>query len=130
MIIEIHYRKCTQCASTNIIKNVHDYKGAQKFHCHACKAYGTLDRKRPHDLKTYQQAMDAYFERVSMRGIERIFQISRYTLARWLLEWFEKLPALADTLVQWEPGDVLELDELWSDSTEKRLSHRRGRRER
>jgi hypothetical protein len=27
---------------------------------------------------------------------------------------FEKLPALAETLVKWEPGDVLELDELWS----------------
>ncbi|MCP4284139.1 MAG: IS1 family transposase [Gammaproteobacteria bacterium] len=54
------------------------------------------------------------FERVSMRGIHRIFQVSRDTLARWLLLTFAKLPSLADTLVKWEPGDVLELDELWS----------------
>ena len=49
-----------------------------------------------------------------MRGIHRIFGVTRYLLAKWLLSKFEKLPALAKTLVKWEPGDVLELDELWS----------------
>ncbi len=48
-----------------------------------------------------------------MRG-HRIFQVSHDTLARRLLLTFAKLPSLADTLVKWEPGDVLELDELWS----------------
>ena len=114
MIIEIHYRRCTKCGSTNIIKNGHDYKVAQKFHCHDCKFYGTLDRQRKHDPKTRRQALDAYFERVSMRGVNRIFNVSRFTLARWLLMLFEKLPPSAETLVKWEPGDVLELDELWS----------------
>jgi len=114
MIIEIHYRKCTKCDSTNIIKNGHDYKGAQKFHCRDCNAYGTLDGPRKHDRKTRQQTLDACFERVSMRGVNRIFNVSRFTLARWLLMTFDKLPLLAETLVKWEPGDVLELDELWS----------------
>lgn len=49
-----------------------------------------------------------------MRGVKRIFNVSRYTLARWLLMMFEKLPPLAKTLVKWKPDDVLELDELWS----------------
>ena len=114
MIVEIHYRRCTKCSSINIIKNGHDYKGVQKYHCHDCNAYGTLDKKRKPDAKTRQQALDAYFERVSMRGVNRIFNVSRYTLARWLLMMFEKLPPLAKTLLKWEPGDVLELDELWS----------------
>ena len=114
MIIEIHYYRCAKCGSIDIIKNGHDYKGAQKYHCHACNAYGTLDRNRKYDVKTRQQALDAYFERVSMRGIHRVFGITRYLLAQWLLSRFEKLPSLADTLVKWEPGDVLELDELWS----------------
>jgi len=114
MIKEIHYRRCTKCGSKDIIKNGHDYKGAQKLHCHACKAFGTLDRKRKYDAKTRQQVLDAYFERVSMRGIHRIFGVTRYLLAQWLLLRFEKLPALAETLVKWELGDVLELDELWS----------------
>ena len=114
MIVETYYRRCTKCGSIDIIKNGHDYKGAQKFHCHTCKAYGTLDRQREYDPKTRKQALEAYFERVSMRGVQRIFGVSRFVLARWLLMKFEKLPALEETLVKWEPGDVLELDELWS----------------
>ena len=61
-----------------------------------------------------QQVIDAYFERVSMRGIERVFAVSRYYLACWLLEAAANLPLLSATLVKWQPGDVLELDELWS----------------
>lgn len=46
MIIEIKVRHCPKCGSIDIIKNGHDYKGAQKHHCNACGAYGTLDKKR------------------------------------------------------------------------------------
>ena len=44
-IIEITVRTCPQCGSENIVKNGRDYKGAQKYHCHDCGAYGTLDKK-------------------------------------------------------------------------------------
>ena len=82
MIIEAHYYRCTKCGSIDIIKNGHEYKGAQKYHCHACNAYGTLDRNRKDDVKTRQQTLDAHFERVSMRGIHRVFGITRYLLAQ------------------------------------------------
>ena len=82
MIIEIQYRRCTKCDSIDIIKNGHDYKGTQKFHCHACKAYSTLDKERKYDPKTREQVMDAYFERMSMRGIHRVFGITRHLLAQ------------------------------------------------
>ncbi|MCO6450590.1 MAG: IS1 family transposase [Caldilineales bacterium] len=45
MIIEDIVRTCPECSSENIVKNGHDYKGAQKYHCHACGSYGTLDKK-------------------------------------------------------------------------------------
>ena len=54
MIIEIKVRRCPKCNSVDIIKNGHDYKGAQKFHCKACGAYGTLDKKGP-SAQTKQQ---------------------------------------------------------------------------
>jgi insertion element IS1 protein InsB len=114
MIVEIKIRHCPKCGSTDIIKNGHDYKGAQKHHCKACGAYGTLDKKRASAEAQQEQALDAYFERVSMRGIERVFSVSRYYLARWLLETAARLPPLSATLVKWQPGDILELDELWS----------------
>jgi len=114
MIIEIHYRRCPKCDSEDSVKNGHDYKGAQKFHCHSGQAYGPLDKQRAYAAKLRQQALAAYFERVSMRGIGRVFGITLYRLRNWLLYKFENLPSLAETLVKWEPGDVLELDELWS----------------
>ena len=114
MIIEIRYRKCRKCGSKNIVKNGHDYKGSQKYLCLNCKSYGTLDKTREPDSKTRQEALDSYFERVSMRGVKRIFGVSRYYLAQWLLSLFKKQPPLATTLRKWKPEDVLELDELWS----------------
>ncbi len=36
----------SECASENIVKNGHDYKGAQKYHCYDFDAYGTLGKKR------------------------------------------------------------------------------------
>ena len=46
MIFEIIVRTCPECASENIVKNGHDYKGSQKYHCYDCGAYGTLEKKR------------------------------------------------------------------------------------
>lgn len=114
MIIEIKVRRCPKCNGVDIIKNGHDYKGAQKFHCKACSSYGTLDKKGASAQTKRQQVMDAYCERVSMRGIERVFGVSRYYLARWLLETAANLSPLSATLLKWQSGDVLELDELWS----------------
>jgi hypothetical protein len=52
----------------------------------------TLDRQQTDDSEIHRQALNAYFERVSMQGVKRIFNISCYTLARWLLTMFKKLP--------------------------------------
>ena len=49
-----------------------------------------------------------------MRGLERIFEIARQTVAPWIQEIVQTLPDLKDTLLPAQPGDVLELDELWS----------------
>ena len=43
MIVDGIVCTCPKCGSENIVKNGHDYKGAQKYHCHDCGAYGTLD---------------------------------------------------------------------------------------
>ena len=55
----------------------------------------------------------AYHERCSQRGVCHIFGISRKTLAAWLKK-AAALPPLRATLAPALPGDVLELDELWS----------------
>ncbi|MBW1744258.1 MAG: hypothetical protein JRJ47_12660 [Deltaproteobacteria bacterium] len=46
MIVEVIVRTCPECASENIVRNGHDYKGSQKYHCYDCGSYGTLDKKK------------------------------------------------------------------------------------
>jgi IS1 family transposase len=97
-----------------MVKNGHDYKGAQKYHCKDCDAWGTLDARPYYTAAEKKRIVLAYLERVSMRGIERIFGTARRTLARWIEKIVAKLPDLATTLATARQNDVLELDELWS----------------
>ena len=114
MIQTVTTHHCTKCGSINIVKNGKDYKGDQKFHCHDCDTYGTLEPQRSYPARFKELALRAYRERASMRGVARIFGIARQTLARWILEKSDDLPDLADTLEPARADDVLELDELWS----------------
>ena len=114
MIKSIIVHRCPNCNSDDIEKNGHDYKGSQKYHCHRCKSYGTLNASQGYSQADKDLVLRTYQERASMRGVARIFGIARQTLARWLLEKGDALPELDTTLLAAEPDDVLELDELWS----------------
>jgi len=96
------------------VKNGHAYKGSQKYYCKACNRYGTLQAPRGYDQRTRAQVKRSLLERVSLRGIERIFGISRPTVAEWLANWSQQLPPLAASLPIARWNDVLELDEVWS----------------
>ncbi len=114
MIISIIVYRCPHCNSEEIGKNGHDYKGTQKYHCHRCKRYGTLNASKGYGEKEKELILRTYQERASMRGVERIFGTARQTLARWIREKAARLPALEATLLAAQPDDLLELDELWS----------------
>ena len=114
MIRTIIRHKCPKCGSQNMVKNGHDYKGAQKYHCKNCVSYGTLEAQRGYDDRTRCQVKRAILERMSLRGIERVFGVTRRTVAKWLHEWTQQLPPLATTLDEARLDDVLELDEMWS----------------
>ncbi len=114
MIQTIVTHQCPKCGSAHMVKNGHDYKGAQKYHCKHCGSYGTLQAQHGYDAGTRTQVQHAIMERVSLRGIARIFGLSRRTVARWIEQWATRLPPLETTLVAAQVDDVLELDELWS----------------
>jgi insertion element IS1 protein InsB len=114
MIQMIVTHSCPDCGSEDLVKNGHDYKGSQKFHCKSCKRYGTLGAKRGKNPELKQQIYQAIQERLSWRGIERVFEVSRRTVQRWTEQWLAELPKLETSLAPVENGDVLELDELWS----------------
>jgi len=106
--IEIH--TCPECNSINIIKNGKDYKGSQKYHGHDCDSYGTLGAKPRYSEEFKEMVIRAYFERVSMEGIRRIFGVN----PKLLKDRGKKLPELEETLDEARLYYVLELDELWS----------------
>ena len=120
MIIKTVIKTCPCCGSQNIIKNGKDYKGSQKYHCKNCDSYGTLDPKpKGYSDEFKKMVIRAYYERVSIQGIRRIFGIHHDTLYTWLREEAEKLPEVAETLDEARSDDILEFDEMWSFVLEK-----------
>ena len=61
-------------------------------------------KEKPLILKAYQ-------ERISLRGLNRLFGIHRQTISRWIREHVAALPTLQSTLTPVQPDDVLEIDE-------------------
>jgi len=107
---------CYHCESQNIVKNGKAPNGKQKYLCHDC---GRQSREDP-DSNAYgpqrrEEILRAYQERSSLRGLTRTFEVSRYTVTRWLKK-AARLPSLERTLLSApsSQGALLELDELWS----------------
>ena len=114
MIQETFTFACRSCGSANIVKNGTNKCGNPQYHCKDCGVYRVLEPNERHSAQTRQQVLKAALERVSLRGIERIFNVCRQTVVKWLKAYIRDLPVLADTLALYEVGDVLEIDELWS----------------
>ncbi|GAB4420223.1 MAG: hypothetical protein Kow002_08460 [Anaerolineales bacterium] len=56
----------------------------EQFWSKECGKRGVLNPRRGYTEAQRGQIIAAYYERPSMRGIERIFGVSRHTLAKWL----------------------------------------------
>jgi insertion element IS1 protein InsB len=61
-----------------------------------------------------QALVNATKERISLRGLARIFGVSRKAITKWLKEAIRALPPFQRSVSASQPGDVLELDEVWS----------------
>jgi len=78
---------CPDCDSPNVIRHGTTPQATQRLRCKDCKRTFI----NPADQRGYSQAfkeqvLAAYQERASMRGIARVFKISRNTLTTWLKE--------------------------------------------
>lgn len=114
MIKEIITYTCSQCGSANITRNGHNKCGSPQYYCKDCGAHRVLKPKQKHPPRTREQVLKAYRERMSLRGVERVFAVTRQTVMKWVQEWVEVLPRLVETLLPAQPDDVLEVDEAWS----------------
>ena len=114
MIQETTTYTCRSWGSDKIIRNGTNKCGNPQSHCKDCGAYRVLNPKVGHGEETREQVLRTAQERVSLRGIERIFNVCRQTVAKWIQDYLKQLPVVADPLLLYEVGDVLEIDELWS----------------
>jgi transposase-like protein len=76
--------KCTHCSSEQLIRDGYAPKGKQRYRCRGC---GQRSREQPHmgySEEFKAQIIAAYNERMSLRGIERTFGVSRHTVTAWL----------------------------------------------
>ena len=84
MIQETKTHVCSRCGSQNIVKNGLTPYGKQQFKCNDCRRYSVLEPSEKYSSEEKERIMAAYQERPSMRGIERVFGVSRHTLSAWL----------------------------------------------
>ena len=111
--ITITYR-CNNCNSNNIVKNGYNKCGNAQYHCKDCGVYRVLEPHQPYSEAMRQTILRAYKERASLRGLERIFKVSRQIISAWIKAYARRLSHLRATVHPARPDDVLELDEMWS----------------
>jgi transposase-like protein len=83
MIQETRTYRCRRCGSLDIVKNGRNRYGNQQYHCKACGAYGVLEPKVRY-TEAQKERLRAYQERVSLRGLHRLFGVSIGTVLKWI----------------------------------------------
>ena len=84
--------RCAHCGSDKLVSNGHAKNGRLRFHGKDCKKYGRQDPgSNAYDENTKAVILAAYHERPSLRGLTRIFGVSRNTVSAWLKK--SQLPA-------------------------------------
>lgn len=87
MVILTEVVCCRACSSADVIRFGTTECGHQRYRCRACKKTFCRDPgTRAYSEPFKEQVLRAYQERSSMRGVCRIFNISRNTLIKWLRE--------------------------------------------
>jgi len=76
---------CTRCGGVKLTRNGKTKTGKQKFRCHACGYYGTLNPDYGYSEERKAEILRAYHECFSLRGFERTFGVARHTVAAWLI---------------------------------------------
>ena len=79
--------ECRHCRSTNIVKNGHNAQGQQQYWCKDCGKRAVLELMPRYTEEKKEQIIADYYERATpsaLRGVVRVFGVSRPTLAAWL----------------------------------------------
>lgn len=76
---------CRYCGGSNTIRHGYTRKGKQRYRCRSCTRSFVQDPgSAAYDPARKQEILRAYHERTSLRGLSRVFGVSRNTVTRWL----------------------------------------------
>lgn len=76
---------CVHCGGEDMVRNGKTSNGKQRLLCKSCKRTSREDRAGArYSKEEKERILRAYMERPSMRGIARIFGVSRQTISSWL----------------------------------------------
>ena len=76
---------CYHCGSSQIVRNGRTTNGKQRFVCRECGRCLRAQRtSNGYSEERKAEILRAYHERTSLRGLSRIFGVSRNTVSSWL----------------------------------------------
>lgn len=98
---------CPHCHSEEVMRFGRTRTDKQRYRCHACsRTFCDNPAPRQTDPVRKAQILAAYEERASMRGVARVFGVSRNTLAGWLKKTHEPAPTRDDAAAGSGAGDA------------------------
>lgn len=84
-ITQVVVPDCRHCGATDTIRHGYTKKGKQRYRCRSCsRSFVQAPISPAYDPARKEEILRAYNERASLRGVSRIFGVSRNTLTRWL----------------------------------------------
>lgn len=108
MLVKI--QQCPHCQSKNIVKNGHTRHANQRVKCRDCGKTRVLNpKKKPIDWPAMERSLR---ERLSLRGIARVFKVSLETVLLLVKVTSQRLPAFRESILPAHPQDVIEFDEV------------------
>ena len=77
--------QCNHCESERVIKRGLTRNGKQRFGCRECgRTFRENPQRNGYEEARREEILRAYHERSSLRGLTRIFGVSRQTVTKWL----------------------------------------------
>ena len=77
--------QCYHCGSERVNKSGRTTNGKQRYKCRSCLRTSRANPQRgTYDEARKEEILRAYHERTSLRGLQRVFGVSRQTVTAWL----------------------------------------------
>lgn len=112
--MKVTLMNCLACKSANIKKNGHIHNGKQNYMCRHCGRQFVADNKKTITTEQREQIKKLLLERISLRGICRVMNVS----LTWLLAFFglvtSEIPEDMGIIKPKKSKLTIELDEMWS----------------